>query len=79
MKYRGEVEDLKRQFVRGPTTQHLVKISASQAAGSTELAWYRGAQSGMFEAYKIIKRSHPKAAKLLLDKTGMNKRGNLVL
>ncbi len=72
-------EDLQRNFVGHPLMQHKRRFSASEAAGSIELGWYRGKQCGIFDAYKTIRDKFPKAADYLLKCNQMNKRGDIVL
>jgi len=72
-------ESLQRHFVGHPLTQYKKRFSASDAAGSIELSWRRGEQSGIFQAYKDLRKKFPQAAKYLLEIKKMNKQGDIEL
>jgi hypothetical protein len=69
--------DLRRRFIHPvPRQQAGIKFSASDAAGCIELAWLRGQQTGIHDAYLAIRREHPEAADFLLERFRMSKDGN---
>ena len=43
------------------------------------LSYHRGVQQGIYDAYKTIEKTFPKAAKYLLNSYGMDKRGVIVI
>ncbi len=47
-------------------------------AGAVELGWYRGRHTGLYEAYKALRKVYPAAAALLLKKFGMDEKGNML-
>lgn len=63
-------EDLKLALPRG---------IAREASGTIELGWYRGQQSGVYDAYKKLRNPYPEAAAYLLKQFGMDKSGNIKL
>ena len=70
--------DLRKRFVAPDARfQSRRKISGSVAAGSVELGWYRGHHEGLYDSYKALRRKYPEAAKVLLEKFGMNPNGTL--
>jgi hypothetical protein len=69
-------KDLQRHFVGHPRTQDKKRFSAGEAAGAIELAWYRGHQSGVYDAYKAIKKLHPETAIEILERFRMNEDGS---
>ena len=71
------IGDIQRQFIKHPLTQHKVKVSPSEAAGSAELAWLRGIHVGTHESYLTLKREYPDAAKYLLAENNMDTKGNV--
>jgi hypothetical protein len=73
------VQDIARNFIKHPLTQHKASFSASEAAGSVELAALRGEQNGRHEAYLAIKGKYPAAARALLKQFNMNDDGDIKL
>ncbi len=70
------IANLKSQFISHPLVQHKRRISASMAVGSTEIGWRRGQQTGIYDAYRTLRKEFPKAAKALLNAYGMEKDGS---
>lgn len=69
--------DIRHQFVApDPAFQSRRSFSASAAAGGVKLAWYRGHQAGVHDAYLAIRRAHPEAAKAILEEFGMRRDGS---
>lgn len=70
--------DIRNQFIaRDPMFQSRRSFSASAAAGGVKLAWYRGHQGGVHDAYLAIRRKHPGAAAAILEEFGMSRDGSL--
>lgn len=68
--------DIREQFIsRDPMFQSRRSFSASAAAGGVKLAWYRGHQGGIHDAYLAIRRKYPEAAKAILEEFGMSRDG----
>lgn len=63
------IGDLRKQFICATQNKQMnLRISAGQALGSMVKAWYRGRMLGKEEAYKIIKKKFPEAAKYLKER-----------
>ena len=69
------VGDVRRQFISAPVLQHRMSFSPSQAAGGVSLAWHRGHQAGVHDAYLTLKKDHPRAAFELREAFGMSEDG----
>lgn len=75
---RENTADLRRRFVHPhPEFQARMKISGSEASGAIELAWYRGHQAGLYDAYLKLRGPYPAAANRILKVFGMSKDGAL--
>ncbi len=46
-------------------------------SGAPELAWLRGHQAGIYDAYKLLRRKYPDAALSLLTQFSMNPNGTI--
>lgn len=75
--YPKALADIRRRFITHPLTQHKVKVSPAEAAGSAELAYYRGIQEGEHRAFLLIKERFPRVAKFLLKELGMDENGSI--
>ena len=79
--YTGEDEciaDLRRKFVlHNRIVQSKVRISQSEAAGSTTIGFYRGRQAGIHDAYCTLRNKFPKAAAALLTAYRMDDDGSV--
>lgn len=75
---RRAIGDLRHEFISPtPRFQARRRISASVAAGSVSLAWYRGKHAGQYDGYKALRRKFPAAAAHLLKHFGMNRDGSI--
>ncbi len=59
-----------------PTVRWARGMPEGRREGKT-LAWYRGRQAGIYDAYLTIRRRYPQAAKDLIEAYDMNKDGNI--
>lgn len=71
------IGQLKRQFIVDPSLQAKVRFSATDAEGSTVLAWHRGRLAGVYDAYLTLKEEHPRIAKKLRETFGMSEDGSI--
>lgn len=69
------IGDITRQYIKHPLVQAKVRVSAAETAGATEIGWYRGHMSGVYDAYLTLREVFPAAARALLDAYGMDEEG----
>ena len=55
------------------------RILRDSRDSNVSLAWYRGYDAGIYDAYKKLRRKHPLGAQALLDAFGMNSKGEIGL
>ena len=77
MREQEGTEDLRRQFIKNPMVQSRVRISASAAAGSTSLGWYRGQHCGLDEAALWLEEHHPRIGKKFRKHFSLNEDGSM--
>ena len=58
-----------------PQSQHKMRSSAIDSGG-VGISWYRGHQTGVYEAYLTIKQKYPRVAKQLIEAFGMKENGD---
>lgn len=61
----------KRFYSPDAEIQARKSISPSEAVGSAELAYYRGRDAGIFDAYLTLRQVYPEAANALLKAFNM--------
>lgn len=72
------LKDLKGQFKSpDPRFQTRRRFSVDTITGSLEIAFLRGYQFGIHDAYKKIRRKYPDAAKKILKSFSMRKDGSI--
>lgn len=72
--------DIRHQFVApDPMFQSRRRFSPSEVNAGVKLAWYRGHQAGVHDAYKAIRRAYPEAARAILEKFDMSRDGSMPL
>lgn len=70
------IADIRKRFIRNdPQRQRKVKTSISELLGNAELAWGRGRQCGIHDAYLTLKQKYPKIAEELRKAYNMTKDG----
>lgn len=65
------IGDLRKQFVGPPQLQARRRFSASSGSGAVTVGWYRGQSYGLTQAYNVLKKKYPDAAKYLLKCYGV--------
>lgn len=72
-----ELENIFRKYIRDPRLQLKIPVNIAEILGNVSLAFYRGRQVGIHDAYLALAKEHPIIANKILKHFHMNKEGSI--